>query len=162
MKKNHNAHNAVDILETINSGRRTFLKGLIVIGVGGLSGLFRPISAMSAKSSTNQKNGKFLTEPSRKVPIIRDVDIVVVGGGMAGASAAIAAGRMGLRTLLVEYFGCLGGNATTSLVNTFCGFYTKENLVPIVKGVGGEIIQTMIGRNAAKKKGWVYPSIQKT
>ena len=154
MKKNDNAHKADDILERLNFGRRTFLKGLIVVGVGGLSGLFRPISAMSAKSSTKQKNGKFLTEPSRKVPIIRDVDIVVVGGGMAGASAAIAAGRMGLKTLLVEYFGCLGGNATTSLVNTFCGFYTKENLVPIVKGVGGEIIQTMIDRNAAKKKGW--------
>jgi ribulose 1,5-bisphosphate synthetase/thiazole synthase len=98
--------------------------------------------------------GRFLTEPSRKVPIVREVDVLVVGGGMAGSCAAIAAGRMGSKTVLVEYFGCLGGNATTGLVNTFCGFYTKENLVPVVKGVGGEIIQTMIDRRAAQEKRW--------
>jgi hypothetical protein len=96
----------------------------------------------------------FLTEPSRKVPIVREVDILVVGGGMAGSCAAIAAGRMGLKTALVEYFGCLGGNATTGLVNSFCGFYTKENFIPIVKGVGGEIARMMIDRKAAISHGW--------
>ena len=90
----------------------------------------------------------FITESSRKVPIIREVDVLVVGGGMAGTSAAIAAGRMGLNTLLVEYFGCLGGNATTGFVNCFCGFFTETNLVQVVKGIGGEIIQTMIDRSA--------------
>jgi len=102
----------------------------------------------------HKDNGHFITEPSRKIPIVREVDVLVVGGGMAGSCAAIAAGRMGLKTLLVEYFGCLGGNATTGLVNSFCGFYTKPNLVPVVKGVGGEIVQTMIDRKAAKERGW--------
>jgi hypothetical protein len=96
----------------------------------------------------------FLTEPSRKVPIVREVDVLVVGGGMAGSCAAIAAGRIGLKTLLVEYFGCLGGNATAGFVNCFCGFFTEPNLVQVVKGIGGEIIQTMIDRKAAKEKGW--------
>ncbi len=102
----------------------------------------------------NRDGGHFITEPGRKVPIVKEVDVLVVGGGMAGSCAAIAAGRMGLKTLLVEYFGCLGGNATNGLVNSFCGFFTKENLVPVVKGIGGEIIQTMIDRKAAKEKGW--------
>ena len=102
----------------------------------------------------NENDGHLIAEPSRKVPVVREVDVLVVGGGMAGSCAAIAAGRMGLRTLLVEYFGCLGGNATSGLVNSFCGFFTKENLVPVVKGIGGELIQTMIDRKAAKEKGW--------
>jgi len=96
----------------------------------------------------------FITEPRRKIPIVREVDVLVVGGGMAGSCAAIAAGRMGLKTLMVEYFGCLGGNATSGCVNCFCGFFTEQNLVQVVKGIGGEIIQTMIDRKAAKEKGW--------
>ena len=84
------------------------------------------------------EKARFLTEPSRKVPIVREVDVLVVGGGMAGSCAAIAAGRMGLNTLLVEYFGCLGGNATTGFVNCFCGFFTETNFVQVVKGIGGD------------------------
>lgn len=110
--------------------------------------------AKPPRGGTNGESSKFLTEPSRRVPIVREVDILVVGGGMAGACAAIAAARMGLKTLLIEYFGCLGGNATTGLINTFCGFFTKPNLVPVVRGVGGEIVRTMIDRKAAKEKGW--------
>jgi hypothetical protein len=116
--------------------------------------LIQRVSRKGPKGNPKRVGGSFLTEPSRKTPILREVDIVVVGGGMAGSCAAISAGRMGLKTLLVEYFGCLGGNATTGLVNSFCGFYTKENLVPVVKGIGGEIIQTMVQRKAAKEKGW--------
>jgi len=147
-----------DILEKMSLGRRTFLKGLTILGLGGLgAGLARPISGMAAESSPMQKKGKFLVEPSRKTPVIREVDILVVGGGIAGVTAALAAGRMGLKTLLVDYFGCLGGNASIGLVNTFCGFYTKESLVPIVKGVGGEIVQAMIDKKAAQAKGWYLP-----
>jgi flavin-dependent dehydrogenase len=80
--------------------------------------------------------------------------ILVVGGGIAGSSAAIAASRMDSKTLLIEYFGCLGGNAATGLVNSFCGFFTKPNLVPVLRGIGGKIVQAMIDRKAAKEKGW--------
>jgi hypothetical protein len=100
------------------------------------------------------KRGRYLTEPARRIPVAEEVDVLVVGGGLAGSCAAIAAGRMGLKTLLVEYFGCLGGNATTGLVCTFCGFFTKPNLVPVVKGIGGEIIRSMVDRNAANAGGW--------
>jgi len=141
-----------DFLRIPNWGRRTFFKGLLASGVGGLTGgLFQPASGMAAERSTIQRDRKFLRENSRKVPIIRDVDILVVGGGMAGVSAAVAAGRMGLKTLLVEYFGCLGGNATTGMVNNFCGYTTMgPNKVQIVKGVGGKIHQRLLNRNGVK------------
>src|SRR5713226_10239628 len=42
-------------------------------------------------------------------------DVVVVGGGSAGVAAAVAAARIGARTLLVEAAGFLGGAATLLL-----------------------------------------------
>ena len=105
--------------------------------------------ALQRLNPTKRTSGRFLTEPRRNLPVVAEVDILVAGGGMAGLTAAITAGRMGLRTLLVEYFGHLGGNATNGLVSGFCGFYTRtENTVPIVQGIGGEIVRTLIDREA--------------
>ena len=50
-------------------------------------------------------------------PIYGEYDVVVVGGGMAGVGAAIAAGRAGAKTILIENTSALGGLATMGLVN---------------------------------------------
>src|SRR5262245_10521416 len=47
--------------------------------------------------------------PSRKVPVLYDVDVVVIGGGLSGFGAAMGAARTGAKTLLVERTGYLGG-----------------------------------------------------
>lgn len=57
-----------------------------------------------------------VTEPARTTPVIADVDVLVVGGGAAGVSAAVAAAREGARTMLVERYGSLGGLATGGLI----------------------------------------------
>ena len=134
MEKNDKDHDADNSLKRFNFGRRTFLKGLLASGIGVLGGtLLGPILGVSSKGSAAQKDGDFLVEPARKVPIIREVDVLVVGGGMAGVGAAVAAGRMGFQTALVEYFGCLGGNGTSGMVNNFCGYTTNgEDPVQIV------------------------------
>lgn len=91
MKKSDKGQKKDNVFKRLNFGRRTFLKGLIASGVGGLSGaLFRPSSGMALGDTTLQKNGEFIIEPTRKIPIIRDVDILVVGGGMAGVGTAAA------------------------------------------------------------------------
>ena len=46
----------------------------------------------------------------------KSYDIIVVGGGMAGVSAAVAARRQGKRVLLIEKASYLGGLATLGLV----------------------------------------------
>lgn len=46
-------------------------------------------------------------------------DVVVVGGGLAGVAAAVSASREGLKVLLIERYGFLGGMATAGLVNPF-------------------------------------------
>jgi hypothetical protein len=72
----------------------------------------------------------------------------VVGGGMAGVGAAVSAGRMGCRTLLVEYFGCLGGNGTSGMVNNFCGYSSSgPGAFQIVKGIGDEVLANLWDRH---------------
>ena len=60
--------------------------------------------------------GKTIQEAAREVEVCREADVVVVGGGPGGHSAAIAAARSGTRTVLVERYGHLGGMATGGIV----------------------------------------------
>jgi glycine/D-amino acid oxidase-like deaminating enzyme len=55
-------------------------------------------------------------EPARETPVLREAEIVVIGGGGAGLGAAVAAARMGRDVVLVERYGHLGGQATGGLV----------------------------------------------
>jgi hypothetical protein len=49
-------------------------------------------------------------------------DVIVAGAGPAGVAAAVAAGRQGAKTLLVERYGCAGGAMTLGLALTPVGF----------------------------------------
>lgn len=42
---------------------------------------------------------------------MKEYDIIVVGGGFAGAASAIAAARCGVSVMLIEQSNCLGGAA---------------------------------------------------
>jgi hypothetical protein len=55
-------------------------------------------------------------EPAKDIKVIYEADVVVVGGGPGGHSAAIAAARNGARTVLLERYGHLGGMATGGIV----------------------------------------------
>jgi len=48
--------------------------------------------------------------------VCMEADVVVVGGGPGGHSAAIAAARNGAKTVLIERYGHLGGMATGGIV----------------------------------------------
>ena len=58
----------------------------------------------------------YVTEPQKRVPVAYDVDVAVVGAGIAGLMAALAAGRQGVRTLLIDRFGSLGGNLGPAMI----------------------------------------------
>lgn len=60
-----------------------------------------------------------VTRPETAVRVIREAEVVVIGGGPGGLGAAVGAARKGARTLLVERYGCLGGMATIGGVNPF-------------------------------------------
>ena len=50
--------------------------------------------------------------PDRKIPVVTNADVIVAGSGPAGVCAAIAAARLGAKTVLLEKDGCLGGTWT--------------------------------------------------
>lgn len=63
--------------------------------------------------------GKIMSDficDSRNIPVSDTVDVLVCGGGPAGIAAAVAAGRSGAKTMLIERANCLGGTATSSLM----------------------------------------------
>ena len=65
-------------------------------------------------------------------------DVAVVGGGPAGAVAAIAAARRGAKTLLVERYGYLGGMLTAAGVGPQMTFHAGQ--IQVVRGIADEII----------------------
>lgn len=54
-------------------------------------------------------------------------DVLVVGGGNAGCTAAIAAGRLGARVRLVERYGFLGGTATAAMVAPWMTYHAGSS-----------------------------------
>lgn len=59
--------------------------------------------------------------------IERRFDVLVVGGGAAGVSAAVTAARQGLSVCLVERYGFCGGGAVAGLSGTVCGLYEASD-----------------------------------
>lgn len=93
------------------------------------------------------KNNQFVIEPSRKLPLIGEWDVVVCGGGPSGFIAAIAAARNGARTLLINEQGFLGGMATAALVGPISKF--NFNGERIVGGIPLEFILKMEEKGGA-------------
>jgi hypothetical protein len=58
-------------------------------------------------------------------PRVIEADIVVVGAGISGISAALEAAGLGHRVVLVDAGQQLGGQSTGTLLGTFCGFYSN-------------------------------------
>jgi len=71
-------------------------------------------------------------------------DLIVVGGGFAGVTAAIEAGRHGLQVLLIEKYNCLGGAAVNCLVMPFMTYWTKEPKTEDQKTLTGDLFCEII------------------
>lgn len=82
-------------------------------------------------------------EPSKEVPVINDVDIVVVGGGCTGVFAAIRSARLGAKVAIIEATGAFGGVAANGFVcvwHTLCDTTLNRQ---IISGLTEETIERL-------------------
>ena len=76
-------------------------------------------------------------------------EVVIVGGGVSGSSAAIASGRMGVETLVVEAYAFLGGTATAAMVTPFMANRAAGR--DLVKGIFEDIVNALLARGGARR-----------
>ena len=60
-----------------------------------------------------------IPQQARSLPVLGEYDVVVIGGGTAGAPAGIGAARQGAKTLVVEYLSGLGGVGTLGAISKY-------------------------------------------
>lgn len=89
-------------------------------------------------------------------------DVFVAGGGVSGVTAAVAAARCGVKTVLAEKENCLGGTGYAGLLQYICGLYLNGDTMP-TETLNDGIIRETVGilnrlspQRAIKKIGQVY------
>mmetsp|Transcript_3169 Transcript_3169/g.7674 ORF Transcript_3169/g.7674 Transcript_3169/m.7674 type:complete len:549 (+) Transcript_3169:52-1698(+) len=93
-----------------------------------------------------------VVEPARRLAVLDSCEVLVIGAGPAGLSAALAARRAGADTMLIERYGCFGGVITTVGMETL-GWYRYEGTEDC-EGIGREM-ERMAQRMGGTTK-WPY------
>lgn len=78
-----------------------------------------------------------------QIPVEKETDVLVVGGGPAGTAAAVTAARMGVSVLLAEKEQCFGGAGTAAAVPAFMRF--SDGIHFLAGGFGREIFERLYG-----------------
>ena len=101
--------------------RREFLS---VGTIGATAALGSPWTAAIAQSQPGP-----VSEPARNLPLAGESQVIVCGAGPAGVAAAIAAGRAGAKTALLEVHGCLGGVWTAGALSLILDAANKPGIM---------------------------------
>ena len=89
-----------------------------------------------------------ILEPERRVPVVHEADLVVVGGSCTGVFAAVRAARLGLKVAIVEKQNCFGGVATAAAVNIWHSLHDTLGELRIIGGLTAEVIDRLRRRGA--------------
>lgn len=90
----------------------------------------------------------YIIEPSKKIQVIEETDLCIVGGSCTGVFAAVRAARLGLKVVLLEKQNILGGTATAGLVNIWHSLHDTDNKEQIIAGLTYETVERLKVRNA--------------
>jgi len=112
--------------------------------------------ATTPQKMSNARENFSVWPPKTQLPSLGAFDVVVVGSGSAGSTAAIAASRFGAKTLLLERLPFLGGTST-AVLDTFYGFYTPGTRSQrIVGGLPWEVRHRLATYNAMLERPNTY------
>ena len=89
------------------------------------------------------KDAATIQEPARALPVKCRYDVAVVGGGIAGVSAAVAAARAGASVCLVEKQVGLGGLATLGIVTVWLPICDGRGR-QVIGGIGEELLRLSV------------------
>ena len=89
-----------------------------------------------------------IQEPARLTRLVDGYDVVVAGAGTAGIVAAIAAARNGVRVLLLERGGFLGGHIAGQLLEHSAGWFDAHG-TRIVGGMPQELVERLVAVGAS-------------
>jgi ribulose 1,5-bisphosphate synthetase/thiazole synthase len=133
------------------SAASTANKQQLVPEVIGESGFQSSVIAAN-KVKENRVNavlmGSKVIQPQRQLPILTRTDVLVVGGGPAGITAAVAAARAGVKVTVVERYGHFGGLWTGGLVLLILGHIAKGPK-QVCQGIGEEMMRRLDKMNGA-------------
>lgn len=97
--------------------------------------------------------GTVVSEES-SLPVLGEYDVVVLGGGTAGAPAGVGASQNGARTLVIDYLHGLGGMGTQGMIGRYFHGYREGYTNIVDRGVKN------MGPENPRKKGnlaeWVF------
>ena len=127
-----------EILPESENPRREFMQKSL-LGASAFAGL-SVATTSHAKVDNPQK--------SLEAEVINEVDILVVGSGSAGTTAAIQAGRAGAKTLLMERNSQLGGTTTTGGV-AYPGLFDAWGK-QVISGIGWELVKESVELDGGK------------
>ena len=149
--------------------RRDFLKtsaicsGALLVGQSCV-GSSKTTKQLSPTTDIHVKD--YVNEPAKRIPVIDSADVVVLGGGPAGVSAAVAAARTGADVLLLEKQYYLGGLWTgccvLPIINT-CGCTKAGDWEKCIAGFAQELVTDLSNMNMCiEHKGHPTPDPEAT
>ena len=92
----------------------------------------------------------FATEPERQIPVVREVDVCVVGGSQSGVAAAVCAARNGATVLLIERNPFLGGQSVGTMVTQWKKLAFINNLGAVcARGIAREFLDAILAKGGS-------------
>ena len=93
-----------------------------------------------------------LTVPQKEVPVLLDCDVLVVGAGMRGFAAAVAASRTGAKTVLAEKNHFPGGVATSGLMCSISNYFVTLDGTQVTTGLPIEFLDRLVAEGGMMKE----------